>query len=87
MRNLERIKKAVRDEFGAYLGDSIDTVIDKSVWEGDPYEWASGAVSTISLEHGLPGMEFSEAWFRVSDALGDMFVEFVNGGVAAVYKL
>lgn len=67
------------------MGDEIDEVIEKSVWEGDPYGWASGAVSTISLEHGLPGIEFVDEWCRVSDTLGALYLEFVNGGVAAVY--
>ena len=87
---MKRIEKAIRKVFNDRLGDRADRIIEQSLWEGDPYGWASGAIATISLEYGLPGMYdvngFGD-WAKVSDELGNLYVEFVNGGVAAVFEV
>lgn len=89
MDSLIQIKDALLTVFGDYLGIEAEEVIEKSVWEGDPAGWTSGsAVATISMEHGMPGrhMPFLEMWLEVSDYMPGFHVEFVNDGVAAVFK-
>jgi len=87
---IEKIKTAVKEIFGDFLGENADRIIEDSVWEGDPYGWSSGAVATISTEHGLPSAAYDpwavEKWFEVSDHLpGGLFCETVNSGVVAVH--
>ena len=66
------------------------------VVEGDPSQWSGGSLCTIYMEpKGGPGdvlmpldywgtgVEVAE---RASDILGDVYIEFVNAAVAAVWE-
>lgn len=87
---IPQLKKALKEVFGDFLGENANQILDRSVWEGDPYGWSPGAVATISTEHGLPSGSYDvwavEKWFEVSDLLpSDHFCETINGGVVAVH--
>jgi len=74
--------------------EHLNAEIDEYVWEGDPYDWASDALCTISAEGCLP-IDFyarngnkllEDACDIVLKASGvDVWYEWVNGGVVAIY--
>ena len=66
------------------------------VVEGDPSQWSGGSLCTIYMEpKGGPGdvlmpLDYWGTGFevaeRASDILGDVYIEFVNAAVAAVWE-
>ena len=66
------------------------------VVEGDPSQWSGGSLCTIYMEpKGGPGdvlmpLDYWGTGFevaeRASDILGDVYIEFVNPAVAAVWE-
>jgi len=60
--------------------------------EEDPGEWAPGSLAILNMETGHLGpMSYwatngLDECFRLSDAAGVGFIEYVNAAVAAVYR-
>ena len=87
----ERAAKAIRiaigEHFRAY-GSKAD--IAKSVKEGDPHGWTSGAIATIYTEECLPSAcyEAMGTWQKVFDDLASKgyHCEPINSAVIGVYE-
>ena len=85
---VERVRAAILAVFPSVTRKAVD----RDVYAGrdDPGGWAPKAVAVIHCEGGIPNandfMENLEKWCEVSERLGDLFCEPINGAVIAVYK-
>jgi len=93
----EAYKKAIKQVFNTEDVDEFysDKTIEKSVWPGDPYGWADGALATISFESGLDSPYYNswlmDSWFKVDEVANSLlpfnvFNELVNPGVTSVWE-
>jgi len=93
MRMLEQTRKAIVEVFGDFLGDNPMEATRRHTYTGkdDPGGWSPQAAVVIHTETFLPsideGIFMIEKWDEVSDKLDGHFVEHINGGVSAVYKI
>jgi hypothetical protein len=85
-------KKAIKTVFEDLFEDKA---IEASVWPGDPYDWAEGALTTIEFEHGLESPYYNnwlmEKWFEVDEEASrllpfNVFNELVNPSVTSVWE-
>ena len=95
MINLNRVRNAIQEVWGYTI--SLDPkqarqIIKEATYaaEDDPGGWAPEAEVVIHTESGIPNGSYEpwemEKWFRVSEILGDLYCEHINGAVIAVYK-
>ena len=95
MTDLFRVRRAIEEVWGSII--SLDPkrarqIIEEGTYAGadDPGGWAPEAEVVIHTESGIPNGSYEpwemEKWYRVSEILGDLYCEHINGAVIAVYK-
>ena len=87
---VEAYRAAAVELYGLTVAQAERAIIAS---EDDPGEWAPGSLAVIRLEFGDPlndhigyfALRGLDECFRLSGKAGIGYVEWVNGGVAAVY--
>ena len=94
---LSVFREFFKDELGQDSGNHIhatkaDNIVCENVVNADedPGEWSREAMTIIYHDDLMPsygGIFHIDLWAKVSDVLGDYYVEPINGEVSAVYSL
>ena len=95
MSSLQRVREAIEEVWGNSISSDMQRtrkIIKDATYTGknDPGGWSPSSEVVIHCESGIPNGLYStrgiENWERVSDLLGDLYCEHINGAVIAVYE-
>ena len=98
MTNLDRVRLAIHEAFWWNFSEFEDSPevtrgIEQATYTGedDPGGWSPGAEVIVHCESGIPNGLYDgyimDKWDSISDGLGDLYHEHVNGAVIAFYKV